>query len=85
MNFDPTDILSLIPGIGFVLFVYGKKLQGGRAIAGLLLMGCPIEDHGHVVGRRRHGDLCGAVGGVANGLLRLLRRLDRNAPPDLRR
>ena len=41
MNFDPTWIfLSLIPGgIGFVLFVYGKKLQRWpHMIAGLLLM-----------------------------------------------
>src|SRR4029077_81911 len=44
MNFDPTWIfLSLIPGgIGFVLFVYGKKLQRWpHMIAGLLLMGYP--------------------------------------------
>lgn len=44
MNFDPTWIfLSLIPGgIGFVLFIYGKKQQRWpQLIAGLLLMGYP--------------------------------------------
>jgi hypothetical protein len=44
MNFDPTWIfLSMIPsGIGFVLFVYGKKLsRWPHMIAGLLLMGYP--------------------------------------------
>ena len=42
MNLDPTWIfLSLIPsGIGFVLFMYGKKLQRWpHMIAGGLLMG----------------------------------------------
>jgi hypothetical protein len=44
MNFDPTWIfLSMIPGgLGFVLFMYGKKLQRWpQMIAGLLLMGYP--------------------------------------------
>ena len=44
MNIDPTWIfLSLIPGgIGFVLFVYGKKQQRWpQMISGLLLMGYP--------------------------------------------
>ena len=44
MNFDPTWLfLSLIPGgIGFVLFVYGKKQQRlPQLIAGLLLMVYP--------------------------------------------
>jgi hypothetical protein len=44
MNIDPTWIfLSLIPGgLGFVLFVYGKKQQRWpQIIAGLLLMGYP--------------------------------------------
>ena len=44
MNLDPTWIfLSLIPGgIGFVLFIYGKKLQRWpHLVAGLLLMGYP--------------------------------------------
>ena len=44
MNIDPTWIfLSLIPGgIGFVLFVYGKKQQRWpQMITGLLLMGYP--------------------------------------------
>ena len=44
MNFDATWIfLSLIPGgLGFVLFVYGKKQQRWpQLIAGLLLMGYP--------------------------------------------
>jgi hypothetical protein len=36
MNFDPTWLfLSLVPsGIGFVLFVYGKKLQRWPQMAG---------------------------------------------------
>ncbi len=41
MNLDPTWVfLSLIPGgIGFVLFVYGKKLsRWPHLVAGLLLM-----------------------------------------------
>jgi len=41
MNLDPTWVfLSLIPGgIGFVLFVYGKKLsRRPHRVAGLLLM-----------------------------------------------
>jgi hypothetical protein len=44
MNFDPTWIfLSLIPsGIGFVLFMYGKKQERWpQMIAGVLLMGYP--------------------------------------------
>ena len=44
MNIDPTWIfLSLIPGgIGFVLFIYGKKQQRyPQLVAGLLLMGYP--------------------------------------------
>ena len=44
MNFDPTWLfLSLIPGgIGFVLFVYGKKQQRWpHLVAGLALMGYP--------------------------------------------
>jgi hypothetical protein len=44
MSFDPTWLLvSLIPsGIGFVLFVYGKKQQRWPFLAGgLLLMGYP--------------------------------------------
>jgi hypothetical protein len=44
MNLDPTWIfLSMIPGgIGFVLFIYGKKQQRWpHLIAGLLLMGYP--------------------------------------------
>ncbi len=44
MNIDPTWIfLSLIPGgVGFVLFVYGKKQsRWPQMIAGLLLMGYP--------------------------------------------
>jgi len=40
MNFDPTSLmLSLIPsGIGFVLFVYGKKQGRWPQLAGGLLM-----------------------------------------------
>ena len=44
MNLDPTWIfLSLIPGgIGFVLFVYGKKQQRWpHLVAGLAMMGYP--------------------------------------------
>jgi len=44
VTIDPTWIfLSLIPGgIGFVLFVYGKKQQRWpQLVAGLLLMGYP--------------------------------------------
>ena len=44
MNIDPTWIfLSLIPGgLGFVLFIYGKKQsRWPQMIAGLLLMGYP--------------------------------------------
>ena len=44
MNLDPTWVfLSLIPGgIGFVLFVYGKKLsRWPHLVAGLLLMVYP--------------------------------------------
>ena len=44
MNFDPTFLfLSLIPGgIGFVLFVYGKKQQRWpHMVAGLLFMVYP--------------------------------------------
>ena len=44
MNFDPTWLfLSLIPsGIGFVLFVYGKKQdRWPHLVAGLLLMVYP--------------------------------------------
>ena len=44
MNFDPTLLmLSLIPsGIGFVLFVYGKKQGRWPQLAGgLLLMAYP--------------------------------------------
>jgi hypothetical protein len=44
MNFDPTVLmLSLIPsGIGFVLFVYGKKQGRWPQLAGgLLLMAYP--------------------------------------------
>ena len=44
MSFDPNWLfLSLIPGgVGFVLFVYGKKLQRWpQMIAGLALMGYP--------------------------------------------
>ena len=44
MNFDPTWLmLSLIPsGIGFVLFVYGKKQGRWPQLAGgLLLMAYP--------------------------------------------
>ncbi len=44
MNLDPTWLfLSLIPGgIGFVLFVYGKKQQRyPHLVAGLAMMGYP--------------------------------------------
>jgi hypothetical protein len=44
MNFDPAWLLlSLVPGgIGFVLFVYGKKQQRWpQAVAGLLYMVYP--------------------------------------------
>ena len=44
MNFDPTLLLlSLVPsGIGFVLFVYGKKQERWpQLVAGLLLMAYP--------------------------------------------
>jgi 4-hydroxybenzoate polyprenyltransferase len=44
MNLDPTWIfVSLIPsGVGFVLFVYGKKQQRWpHLVAGLALMGYP--------------------------------------------
>jgi len=44
VNIDPTWIfLSLIPGgLGFVLFIYGKKQsRWPQMIAGLLLMGYP--------------------------------------------
>jgi hypothetical protein len=44
MSFDPTWLfLSMIPaGIGFVLFVYGKKLgRWPHLIAGILLMAYP--------------------------------------------
>jgi hypothetical protein len=44
MNFDPTWLfLSLIPGgIGFVLFVYGKKQQRWpQLVAGLALLVYP--------------------------------------------
>jgi hypothetical protein len=44
MTFDPTWLfLSMIPaGIGFVLFVYGKKQQRWpHLIAGILLMAYP--------------------------------------------
>lgn len=44
MNFDPTWLfLSLIPGgVGFVLFVYGKKLgRSPQLVAGLVLMVYP--------------------------------------------
>ena len=44
MNFDPTWIfLSLIPGgIGFVLFVYGRKQQRlPHLLAGILMMVYP--------------------------------------------
>ena len=44
MNLDPTWIfLSLIPGgIGFVLFIYGKKQdRWPQLAAGLALMICP--------------------------------------------
>ncbi len=44
MSFDPTVLfLSLFPGgIGFVLFVYGKKQQRWpQLVAGLLLMVYP--------------------------------------------
>jgi hypothetical protein len=45
MNFDPMWLfLSLVPsGIGFVLFVYGKKQDRmAHLIAGLLLMVYPL-------------------------------------------
>jgi hypothetical protein len=51
MTFDPTLIfLSLIPGgIGFVLFVYGKKQQRWPHLtAGLLLMVYPYFTAGLV-------------------------------------
>jgi hypothetical protein len=44
MSLDPTWLfLSMIPaGIGFVLFVYGKKQQRWpHLVAGILLMGYP--------------------------------------------
>ena len=44
MSFDPTWLfISLIPsGIGFVLFVYGKKQQRWpQLVAGLVLMAYP--------------------------------------------
>ena len=44
MSFDPTWLfLSMIPaGIGFVLFVYGRKLQRWPHLtAGILLMAYP--------------------------------------------
>ena len=46
MSFDPTWLfLSLIPsGIGFVLFVYGKKQERWpQLVAGLLLMAYPYR------------------------------------------
>ena len=45
MNFDPAWLfLSLIPsGIGFVLFIYGKKQSRmPQLVAGILLMVYPI-------------------------------------------
>lgn len=44
MSFDPTWLfLSLFPsGLGFILFVYGRKQQRGpHIVAGLLLMVYP--------------------------------------------
>ena len=44
MNFDPTLLmLSLIPsGVGFVLFVYGKKMdRWPQLVAGVALMAYP--------------------------------------------
>jgi hypothetical protein len=49
MNFDPTWLfLSLIPGgIGFVLFVYGKKQQRWpHLVAGLALLVYPYFTDG---------------------------------------
>jgi len=59
MSFDPTWLfLSLIPsGIGFVLFVYGKKLQRWpHMVGGLALLIYPTSL------RRLHHSLASTIG-----------------------
>ena len=64
MNFDPTLlILSLIPsGVGFVLFVYGKKQQRLPQLAtGIALMVYPYFTNTVLSLLGVGGALCGAL------------------------